>query len=160
MFNLVGCTNNVTAGVSLLEEKKYEEAKNAFQKEIDHGKRLGEAYHGLGIACFELGEYENAKTAFETALKNKEKESAVLYSFLGACSIELSEYEDALKYYKKALSMDELTEKQEQEVRFNLIAVYEFMGDWESAKKQMDQYEKQYPNDDRIEKEADFLETR
>ena len=160
LINLVGCTNNVTTGVALLEEKKYEEAKDAFQKDIDKKKRLGEAYHGLGIACFELGEYEEAKDAFKLALKNKEKETSVLYGFLGACYIELGEYEMALDAYDKALSMDDVTEKLTQEIEFNRIAIYESMGDWDAAKKQMEKYEKAYPDDTSIEKESDFLETR
>ena len=37
---------------------------------------------------------------------------------------------------------------------------YEKMANWDAAKKQMDEYVKQYPEDSRIEKEAEFLETR
>ena len=157
---LTGCTDNVSDGVVFLEEKKYEEAKEAFQKDIDKEKRLDEAYHGKGIACFELGEYGEAAKNFELAIKNEAKASASTYSLMGACYIETEEYEKALDVYKKALADENLTDKLKQEIQFNLIAVYENMGNWEAAKKQMDSYIKAYPDDERIEREAEFLETR
>jgi tetratricopeptide (TPR) repeat protein len=157
---LVGCTNNVTEGVVLLEAEKYEEAKEMFQKDIEREKRLDEAYHGKGIACFELGEYEEAANAFLKALEHGEKETPSIYGFVGACYMEMGEYEKALDTYEKALSMEKITEELKQEIEFNKIAAYEYLGNWEAAKKQMDKYVKAYPNDDRVEKEADFLETR
>ena len=42
----------------------------------------------------------------------------------------------------------------------DLIAVYENMGNWKAAKKQMDKNVEKYPDDTRVEKEAEFLETR
>ena len=50
--------------------------------------------------------------------------------------------------------------KLKQEIQYNLIAVYEKMANWDAAKKQMDKYIEAYPEDSRVEKEAEFLETR
>lgn len=157
---LTGCTNNINDGVDLLEAGNYEGAQTAFQKEIEKGKHLDEAYHGLGIACFELEEYEEASEAFEAAVKNETEESAMLYGMMGACYLEIGEYEKAVDVYTKALSMEEISEELEQEIQYNLIAVYENMADWDAAKEQMESYREAYPDDDRVEKEADFLETR
>lgn len=157
---LTGCAGNVKSGVALLGEKKYEEAVTAFQKDIKKGRNLGEAYRGLGIAYFELQEYESATEAFETALENETKETAVIFGFLGACYLELEEYNRALDVYEKALDQDDLTSELEQEIQYNLIALYEKKGDWKAAKKQMEKYIKNYPDDARVEKEAEFLETR
>lgn len=157
---LTGCAGNVKSGVALLEEKKYEEAVTAFQKDIEKGRNLGEAYRGLGIAHFELQEYEAATEAFEAALENETKETAVIFGFLGACYLELEEYNRALDVYEKALDQDDLTAELEQEIQYNLIALYEKKGDWKAAKKQMEKYIKNYPDDARVEKEAEFLETR
>lgn len=57
---LTGCmgTNYLEEGVSQLEEKQYEEASKSFQKEIDEEKNLDEAYRGMGIAYFEMEEFE------------------------------------------------------------------------------------------------------
>lgn len=157
---LTGCKSNVKDGIALLEAGKYEEAKDTFQKDIEKEKNLDEAYHGMGIACFELGEYEKALENFESALDNGAEESATICSFMGACYMEAEEYEKSLDVYEKALAKEEITAELKQEIQYNLIALYEKMGNWEAAKKQMEQYVKAYPDDTRVEKEAEFLETR
>ena len=160
MFILSGCANNVQDGVASLEAGNYEKAKTFFEQEIEREKNLDEAYRGLGISCFELEEYEKALEAFELALENETEETATIFSIMGACYMEIEEYEKALDVYTKALSMEDITDDIKQEVQYNLIAVYEKMADWDAAKKQMKEYKKAYPDDERIEKEADFLETR
>lgn len=157
---LTGCAGNIKDGVAFLEEGKYEEAIEAFRKDIQKERNLDEAYHGLGIAYFELENYEEAVMAFESAIEHDAKDSASLCSFLGACYLETGEYESALRAYEKALSEKDLTEHLEQEIQWNLIAVYENMGNWETAKEQIEKYIEMYPDDSRVEKEAEFLETR
>ncbi len=157
---LSGCANNVKSGLESLEVGDYEGAKGAFENEIKKGKNLDEAYRGLGIACFELEEYEEAASAFELAVENETKELATLFGMMGACYMEIGEYEKALDVYTKALGMENITAELEQEIQYNLIAVYENMADWDAAKKQMESYQKAYPDDERVEKESDFLETR
>lgn len=160
LFILTGCAGNIKDGVSLLQEGKYEKAVEMFQKDVSKERNLDEAYRGLGIAYFELKDYEAAVEAFEFALKHETKETAVLYSFLGASYLETEAYEKALDTYERALASKDLTGELEQEIQFNLIAVYENMGNWDAAKKQMKMYVDKYPDDSRVEKEAEFLETR
>ncbi len=157
---LTGCTGNIKEGVALLKEGQYEKAVEAFEKDVKKERNLDEAYRGLGIAYFELEEYEAAVEAFELALKHDTKETAVFCSFLGAVYLETEEYDKSLDAYEQGLKCKDLTEELEQEIQFNLIAVYEKMSNWDAAKKQMDKYVKQYPEDSRVEKEAEFLETR
>lgn len=160
MFLFTGCSNHITDGVEALEAEDYEKAKTCFEQDIAKKKYLDEAYRGLGIVCFELEKYEEAVENFQLALDSKTDETAILYSMMGACYLETGENEKALDVYTKALSMKDLTEELKQEIQYNLIAVYENMADWEGAKKQMASYRKAYPDDERIEKEAQFLETR
>lgn len=155
-----GCSNHIADGVEALETEDYEKAKTCFEQEIAKKKHLDEAYRGLGIAYFEMEEYEEAVENFQLALDNKTEETAILYSMMGACYMENDDDEKALDVYTKALSMKELTEELKQEIQYNLIAVYENMADWEGAKKQMEDYRKAYPDDERVQKEAQFLETR
>lgn len=157
---LTGCAGNIKDGVALLEAGKYEEAVEAFEKDVKKERNLDEAYRGLGIAYFELEDYEAAAEAFELAQKHEAEETAVFCSFLGASYLEKEEYDKALDAYERGLACEDLTEKLEQEMQFNLIAVYEHMGNWDAAKKQMDKYVEKYPDDSRVEKEAEFLETR
>ena len=72
----------------------------------------------------------------------------------------MEDYNKALDIYKKALTKENISKELKQEVQFNLIAVYEKLVDWEAAKKQVELYVKEYPEDTRVNKEADFLETR
>lgn len=157
---LTGCNGNVKDGVAFLEAEKYEEAIEVFREDIDKNKNLDEAYHGLGIAYFELGQYEDALEAFELALKHEAEETPAMCAFMGACYLEKEELSKALDVYEKALSKDEISKELKQEIEYNLIGIYEDMGNWEAAKAQMERYVKAYPEDTRVEKEADFLETR
>ena len=51
---LTGCSGNIKDGVAMLQDGKYEEAMQVFEKHIQKERNLDEAYRGYGIACFEL----------------------------------------------------------------------------------------------------------
>lgn len=155
-----GCTSNTRDGVAYLEEEKYQEAIECFEKDIKEEKKLDEAYRGMGIAYFELENYEASVESFEKALDNDAKESVAIYSFLGAGYLELGSYEAALENYAKALQMEACSDEMKQEILFNEIAIYQEMGDWETVKEKVDAYVKAYPEDERMDKTVEFLETR
>lgn len=156
----MGCASNVKDGVALLEEKNYKEAVTCFQTEIKAEKNLDEAYRGLGIAYFELGEFEEAAEAFENALTNEADETATIYSLLGASYLQAESYEEALEAYTKALQQKDCSDELKQEILYNEIAVYEGMGNWDTVKEKVDAYVAAYPEDARLEKTLEFLETR
>ena len=157
---LAGCAKNIEDGVLLLEEGKYEEAIEVFQADIEKGKHLDEAYRGIGLAYFEMEEYKKAAEALESALKNEAKEGATIYAVLGACYMKQELHEKTVDAYKKALKQKDITDELKQEIAYNLIGVYEKMYDWDKAKKQAEKYVEDYPDDARVDKEAEFLETR
>ena len=159
-FVLCGCGNSSEKGQQLLQAGQYADAKVYFQKLIDEEKELSLAYYGMGISCFELKEYKDAAVFLEKALEHKTKNTAETYSMLGACHIELKQYDQSLEFYQKALGDKNITDGLKQEVEYNLIAVYEYLGDWEAAEKQLNEYVGKYPTDERLEKEETFLETR
>ena len=157
---LTGCGGNIKDGVALLEQEKYEEAIAVFQEDVKKEKNLDEAYRGIGIAYYELEQYEEAADALESALNHEAKETATFFGMLGACYMQLETYDKALDAYQNALKQEDITDTLKQEIQYNLIAVYEYAGDWEEAKKQAEKYVKSYPDDTRMEDEAKFLETR
>ena len=157
---LTGCATPVSEGAELLEKKEYKQAVEKFTEAIDEKEDLDEAYRGKGIAQWELKDYEGAKDSMKKALENGAKETAVLYQIMGDCDMELKNYEDALSNYLKGMSCKDVTEKQIQEMSRNEIAAYEYLGDWGTAKAKMRAYVEQYPDDETVEKEAEFLETR
>ena len=157
---LCGCAGNIKEGRALLDEAKYQEAKAIFEKEIQEEKHLDEAYYGKGIACFELEEYEEAVESFETAVLFGVDEDAVFHGFLAASYMATERYDSAIEAYGNALAYEEITPELKQEVRYNLIVAYEKVGDWDNAKKELKSYQKDYPEDTRIKRDADFMETR
>ena len=157
---MVGCGANVNNGIELLEEENYEEAIKCFEKDIEKGKNLAEAYRGLGLAKYELGEYEEAVEALENASKNKTEKNATFYSLMADSYMQVGEYERALAYYSKAAMREEITPELKQENAFNEIAIYQELGEWDIVKEKAEAYVKAYPDDDRMDKTMEFLETR
>lgn len=157
---LIGCANYMKDGLELLQAGNYEEAIVSFQKEIAEEKNLDEAYRGVGIAYFELEDYSAAAEAFENALANGAEETASIYQMLGVSYLQLDEYEKTLENYEKALRMEDCTEEMRQEILFNEIAIYQIKSDWDTLKEKVSAYVAAYPDDERMDKTAEFLETR
>ncbi len=157
---LLGCASNIKDGIAYLEEEKYEAAIACFEKDIEEEKNLDEAYRGAGIAWYELGDYEKAVDCLEHALENKAEKTATVYSLMAAGCLQLEDYQSALDYYRDALQMKDCTKEMEQEILFNEIAIYQKLGDWEILKEKAAAYAEKYPEDNRMEKTIEFLETR
>lgn len=159
---LTGCIGekNLEKGVELLEEQKYEEALDAFQKELEDDENLAEASRGMGIAYYEMEDYEKAIQSFEEALDNGAKETGTIYNFIGVSAMRLEEYEKALEAFEKGLEMEDASDELKKEMQFNSIISYEKTGNWEKAKEKVNEYLKQYPDDKKASKEAEFLESR
>lgn len=157
---LVGCASNVSKGLEYLNEEKYEEAVACFEEEIARDKNLGAAYRGLGLAKYELGEYEEAVEALENASKNDTEKNATFYSLMADSYMQVDEYERALAYYSKAARKEDLTPELKQENAFNEIAIYQELGEWDIVKEKAEAYVSEYPDDERMDKTMEFLETR
>ena len=123
-------------------------------------KNLREAYRGMGIAQYELGDYSAAVDAFKNALENETEKTATIYNLMGASYMQLNEYEEALDFYAQALSMEDCTEEMKQEILFNEIAIYQQLGNWKTVKEKVSAYVEAYPDDERMDKTVEFLETR
>ena len=120
---LTGCQNNIKDGMVYMEEKQYEKAILSFEKDIADETHLKEAYRGVGMASYELGEYEEAIEAFASALEHGAKKTANLYHLMGVSYYEMKQYEKALECYEKVLAMADCTDELRQGVRFNEIAI-------------------------------------
>lgn len=158
---LTGCGESVyEQGVKQLESESYEEAVTSFETAIDKEKNVADSYRGLGIAYWELGQYENAKEALKTAIAEGTEETATIDSILGNCELELQNAEEAVPYYEKVLAAENVDEDLRQEVEFNMIVAYEQMRDLDTARERLEEYTGKYPEDEAAAKEAEFLETR
>ena len=158
---LTGCGENPSEeGLLLLQEGKYEDAIAKFQEAIDDEKNMDDAYRGIGIAKWELEDYEGARDAFENAMDNGAEITATLYNFLGTSEMKLGNYKMALNYYRLGMELEDCTGEMLQEMRFNEIAALEKIGDWENARFKLTEYIADYPDDEKAAKEAEFFETR
>lgn len=171
---LTGCkekVNYIEQGSTQLEEQKYEDAVDSFQKSLEVGEDAAEAYRGLGMAYYEQQNYEAAREAFQNVIAHEGDVTPVLYSFIGACALKLDDAKGALDAYEKGLELAAKLQEDSkedapdysaavQEMRFNEILCYEKQSDWETARSKAEAYIEEYPDDEEAQKEAQFLRTR
>lgn len=158
---LCGCgANPYEEGMEQLENGKYKEAAESFEKAVEKGKNKADSYRGLGIALWEQEDYEGARSAFELALKEGSKKTGTIYNLLGTGEMKLENYAEALEYYEKGLKAEGNSKELAQEMEYNSIVACEKLEDWENARAKLSEYVEKYPEDAEASKEADFLETR
>ena len=160
-FVLTGCVDDsIKEGTKLLEDKKYEQAEATFTQAVKEDKSVAQAYRGMGIARWELEDYEGAKEAFLQALDEGVDSTSVIYHFIGSCEMNLNNPKSALNYYRLGMEAEDCTEELKQEMKRNEIAAYEALGDFESARTKLEKYNKEYPDDKKMEKETEFYVTQ
>ena len=158
---LTGCGENTyEQGVTSLKDGKYEEAIEQFEQAIEKETNIGDSWRGIGIADWELEQYDAASEAFEKALENGSEETGSICHLLGSCKMQTEEYEEAIRYYDLGITSKDSTPEMIQEMRFNTIVAYEKLKDWESARTKLAEYVADYPDDEQAQKESIFLETR
>ena len=165
---LSGCAGALKDGTRALEDGQYEEARDIFESaaETEEGEKSAEAYRGLGMAYYEMKEYGPALDAFQTALDKGAEQTVQIYNLMGICAMNVDDYENALERFQSGLALAETSSEGEsdtdliREMRYNEIVCCEKTADWESAKQKVAEYLQDYPGDEAVEKEAEFLETR
>ena len=159
-FLLVGCQEKKPTVVELLESGAYETAIVRLEAMIDKKENVGEAYRGLGIAYWEVQEYQLARDAFALALEHGEEETGTIFNFLGVCDLRLGNIDIAGQWFAKGLEKEGNPPELIREMEFNQIVVYQKQGDFETAREKLDIYVTKYPDDIDAQKEMQFLETR
>lgn len=165
------------------------EGQEYLKKGIEAGGKSAEDYAQRGRIYLLLGDYDNAETELTTAINKKSTEASLymaqLYEVkgedekaaglykeyidenqdnptalicLGGMELEKGNFDSAINYLKMALDLDAGSQK--QEAQRNLILAYEQSGDFASAKSEMEDYTKNYPNDEEAAREYLFLMTR
>lgn len=134
--------NHLEQARTSTKEKNYEEA--------DIILMLGQTYE-------QLGDKNYAATLYDDYL-NTHGEHAEMYNQYGLCKLSSGEYEAALSAFQKALAMAEVNNL--QSLKFNEIVAYEYLGDFTKAKVLMESYLREYPDDEKAQREYEFLQTR
>ena len=166
MSFLTACVpeNGIAEGTALLEEKKYEAAVTVFEESVEKGENPGAAYKGIGIARYELGEYESALLAFENAFQYGEEQTPMVLNLTGICSMKLEKYAEAVTQFELGIAAGQAEPENYgelvREMKYNEIVCYERIADWQTAKVKVEEYLELYPEDEVMQREAQFLGTR
>ena len=81
-----------------------------------------------------------------------------MYNQLGLCEMKKKDYAKALEAFQKGklLTDNEVL----QSLSFNEIVAYEYLSEYKEALRLLEQYIKNYPDDETAKRERQFLSTR
>ena len=91
-------------GSEFMNEGRYEEALEAFDKALEVNPEFVEVLSAKGGLLMELGRYEEAMSVYDKATQ-VEPENAMLLNKKGEVLIELEMYEEAITAFDKALEI-------------------------------------------------------
>lgn len=134
------------------------EYQNAYLA-LEEAKEKGDAESCLylGRAYEATGDYNYAANVY-TSWLSKNEGNAELYNQLGLCQIARGEYDKALEAFQAGLQLE--GGGLVQTLSFNEIVAYEYLGEYEKAFELIENYLKNYPDDQTAGREYDFLSTR
>lgn len=150
----------VEKGTALLKTGEYEEAIVEFTNGLDDLDYIAESYKGIGMAYYELGQYIDAAENLEIAIQKGETDLGTTYYILAVSYMQMEEYESALNNIVIALTKSGNSDELVKELRFNEILCMEKTSDWVGAKAKATSYLEVYPDDEKMQKELEFLITR
>ena len=170
---------DIEEGTKLLEQGKYKEASEVFNTYLkehtgadeDDVFYQAEASRGLGMAYYELKQYDKAIEFLNKAADLGGEMTPALYNLIGISAMNLEDYDSALTAFEKGCQLPatsvytDADGKEQtadytaviQEMQFNRIVCFEKKLDWASAKAEMETYQTLYPDDETAKKEAEFL---
>lgn len=133
----------------------YDNAVKNLQKAID--EKLVKANYYMGEAYQKQGDNDSAQKYFQTYLDSGEADTYDLMN-MGQAQMDDGNYDTAITYFQTALDMESVPNK--QQIMKAMIIAYEYSGDFATAKSQMEEYMKEFPDDQDASREYQFLETR
>lgn len=134
----------------------YEQAQVFLEEAKADGR--ADSYLYLGMAYEATGDHNYAITNVYTAYLQNHEGNAPLYNQLGLCYMKQGNYSAALEAFQQAMQIPD--NGMMQTLRFNEIIVYEYLGEFTQAEVLLDNYLKNYPDDEEARREYDFLSTR
>jgi len=134
------------------------EYQNAYMA-LEEAKESGgaESYLYLGRAYEATGDYNYAANVYNSYL-GKNEGNAEMYNQLGLCEMTRGDYQSALEAFQAGMRLENTTMM--QTLSFNEIVAYEHLGEYKQAFVLMENYLKNYPDDEQARREYQFLSTR
>ena len=170
-----GCRQDDTCIVQMgMEEMvagNFTEALLLFEEAIETQQYEELAWRGIGLIRFRLAEFEEAAHALQTALDLGGEETPIIYHIIGSVAMRRQDHDTAIEAFTKGVAVGEqrqalgLAEEMEaaivmQEMRFNLVVLYQELREWEIARDYAKAYLVHHPDCELMRKEAEFLESR
>ena len=124
-------------GIEAFGTADYEDALSCFSKALDENPNKAEYYIELGHTYIALGNYEEARTALESAIVEQEleltrKNNKRAWRAIGISFYEEGSYTEAKAYFEKALA-EELLPGLNADIRMYLADALECGGDYATA---------------------------
>jgi tetratricopeptide (TPR) repeat protein len=110
----------------------------------------------LGQTYEQLGDYNYAASVYSNYLN--ETPDAQMYNQLGLCELRIGNYDTALEAFQSGIAIEE--NQIMQILKFNEIVAYEYLGEFDQATILMESYLATYPDDEKAQREYEFLQTR
>ena len=133
----------------------YENARNCLEKARDTG--TAEAVLFLGRTYEALGDFNYASKVYSGYLESS-PDNPEVRNQLGLCRMQMNDYEAALAAFQAGLACEDTTYM--QTLKFNEIAAYEKLAQFDKAAELMRSYLQSYPDDEKAKRENEFLKTR
>lgn len=111
---------------------------------------LGQTYEALGSLDYAADVYQS--------YLSRDQSHAALYNQLGLSELRLGNAQDALTAFQAGQKLGDNSVM--QSLKFNEIVAEENLGDFETARRLMEEYLKSWPEDTKAQREAVFLATR
>lgn len=139
------CENMYAAGLKRLEAGKYLRAKLLFQRVLLMDSKYKAARFNLGVACFNLNDYNLAQNSFEQVLSDSPKDFDA--TFFLAQTLQLKRnYETSAEVYLKAIELNDKC----VDCYFNLGFVYYKQAKYEQALEYLNKANTMHPENERI----------
>lgn len=153
--NQAGQMTSYDSGRIYFYQGEYQKAYLALEDAREQGG--AESYLYLGRAYEATGDYNYASSVYSSYL-SKDTSNAEIYNQLGLCELAKKDYRKALEAFQAGLALADSGMK--QTLSFNEIVAYEYLGEYSQAALLLNTYLETYPDDERAQRERDFLSTR
>lgn len=134
----------------------YENAQKELETAID--RNYSEAMLVMGQVYLAQDDVDSARSMFQEYMEKEEDHMADGYNGLVLCDIEEQDYSAALENVKRGLETAQ--GDQMQDLLFNEVVVYEKSLDFETAQTKAEEYLQLFPDDEKMQREKEFLDTR
>ena len=133
----------------------FENARTYLEKARDEGGY--EAVLFLGKTYETLGDNNYAVSVYDSFINGGNQSPQVLNQ-MGLCKMRMKDYEGALNAFQTAMAIE--GNGMMQVLKMNEIVAYEYLGQYKNAAVLLEDYLKNYPDDETAAKENTFLKTR